>query len=327
MSNLSNEDQRLITAYLQNELTNQESDAFNHRLGTSSEFKYAVEQQQALIALIPLGREEAIEEQRLQSLRWQTRSAISRSTRHMGFIQWLNQGLNFNVTLKVQLASMMLMFWLGFQLSPAALESPLEGELVAENDRVESTNGHHGAKASLLPVSLIDKEDFEITDLRIHELDLNKKTISFDYSVASSSRLSGNIDDKNIKVLLASAIKNHVSDATRIDLVELSKYQQPSSAITSALSYSLLNDPNPGVRMAAAETLGKITQSEDVKQVLISALQKEVNPGIRLEAFNALSTYKADEDLTALFRVMSKTDSNLYIKQQSNQLLQQSNKI
>jgi hypothetical protein len=318
MPKLSHEDQELITAYLQNELTDEALELFQRKTNTSSAFKYVVEQQQALISQVPLGYQEHIDEQRMQSLRWQTKAAISRANRDVGIGQWVNQALNFSVPLKVQLASMLIMFWLGFQLNSGDLGDSIEPSLIAD------TNGQG---VDLVTVNLIEKDEFEITDFQIHQLDLDKKTISFDYSVASTKRLSGGINDTKVKSLIASALKNHVSDATRIDLVELSQHQQPSSSITNALSYSLLNDPNPGVRMAAAETLGKINHSDDVKQVLIAALQKEVNPGIRVEAFNALRTYKADEDIQSLFRDISKTDSNTYIRQQSSHLLKESNTI
>ena len=197
------------------------------------------------------------------------------------------------------------MYWALF--SPSKINAPGSGDdLLASN---------------VSPLELISEEDYEIYQLQINNYDAANGEIELSFSLASETALKGNIADPVISGLMAAALQNDIDSAARLQAIEVLQPVATQARVIDALMYLLRNDHNPGVRYQAVEILVQMADEERVRDSLRQALSEDVNPGVRLEAFNALANY-VDEDTLNIFRQRIGTDSNSYIRQQSQLIVE-----
>ena len=87
--------------------------------------------------------------------------------------------------------------------------------------------------------------------------------------------------------------------------------------IQQALSYALLNEQNPGVRLRTVSAMASeqaANRDEDVKHVLITALTSDDNVGVRKEALQALQRFPFDNEIKKSFMDVLVHDSNSAIR-------------
>ncbi|HEV8537663.1 MAG TPA: HEAT repeat domain-containing protein [Bacteroidota bacterium] len=87
--------------------------------------------------------------------------------------------------------------------------------------------------------------------------------------------------------------------------------------IQQVLSYALLNEQNPGVRLRSVSAMGSeqgVQNDEEVKHVLITALKSDDNAGVRKEALQALQKFAFDDEIKKTFMDVLVHDSNSAIR-------------
>ena len=307
-------DETFIIAYLYDELNKERRLAFEQRLKEDSAFRQLFNRQRELEQLMPVGSRPIIDEKRADAVRWALQKRLRTEVRQQNWLTGILSNLwQAQISFKVQIAGMAATFILGFVLSQqVAVDLTSSQPSFAQLDN-ES------------PLSLVKDEDYQITDLQLERLDPASGEVKVVYSLASQTRVDGNLASSQIQNLLAATIQNDVSDATRLDLIEVLQDYSSTQEVQKALSYSLLNDPNPGVRMAAAESLAKLSNDKAVRKILRQSLQQDVNPGVRVEAFQALSEHLEDPETLKIFKEYSSKDSNEYIRNKAkNLVIQQS---
>ncbi|MCW8875574.1 MAG: HEAT repeat domain-containing protein [Kangiellaceae bacterium] len=315
ISQLSEQDQQLIVDYLLGELDEIQTTAFEARLKSDTDFAQQVSAQSQLEGIMARGSQPVIDKKRQEGVHW----ALNKSLRKQAgdsqsFWSALKNLVNFQVTFKAQFASMLATFALGFMVANSyqAGNEPKVAETSEEMRR---------AGYELQPVKLIQPGDYEITDLTVDSIDPSSGAVQVTYSLASQTVVNGKLNSPEIQSLLASTMKNEVSDATRLDLVEILKEHSETALVRETLSHSLLNDPNPGVRMAAAESLALLSHDKKIRDILRLALTNDVNPGIRIEAFQALIQHLDDKETIEAFKDFSVNDSNPFIREQARKIV------
>lgn len=323
-SSLSQSDQSLLVDYLYCGLTEAEILNIEERIKSDPIFAQAVTQQKEFDSLIPLGSAPLIDNQRMSGVHWSTQRALRQQKgRRFSITSLMNTVWQSKVSMRFQLASVMTAFVVGFIIAQPELGSDLfdgESDAIRATAQTEPATDQ-SADLSMLPVSLIQNGDFEITNLSLDSIDSRSGAVKVTYSLVSQTSLNGNIKSQEIQGLLASTIRNDVSDGTRLALVRLLKDQTDTTQVRDALSHSLLNDPNPGVRMAAAESLVKISHKTEVRDILRQVLKNDTNPGIRIKAFQALTKYSAESETQKTLKESSLHDNNQYIREQAKNLL------
>ena len=312
----NNSEQALIIAYLYDELSNQQRQLFEQRLDQDTKFAQLFAQQNQLNQLFKPGTQPVIEKNRTDGVHWSLhRQLLKTAKKQRTLLARLINLWHLQINFSTQLASMFLTFTLGFLLAGSEFPGD-KNDFVSRTINKEKSSNQQQSE----PLMLIKNDDYEIIDLRLTQLDASTGKVKVAYSLASQTQVVGNIADQKILNLLSTTMKNKVSDATRLELVEVLKEHTKIVQVRDALSYSLLNDPNPGVRMAAAESLALLSQDKDIRNVLRIALKNDINSGIRVEAFQALIQHLDDRETINTLKQHSVNDSNYYIRHHAKKL-------
>jgi hypothetical protein len=123
-------------------------------------------------------------------------------------------------------------------------------------------------KTQQLPIPL---GKTQITNVKFEDADASDGTVEFTFEEVTPMTYKGNINDERIQ---------------------------------KVLTYALVNEQNPGIRLHAVNALNaKQLRKPDaaIKGALIQALTKDDNPGVRIEALTALQKFEADEEIKQAF--------------------------
>ena len=309
-SNNAEQLELLVIQYLYGELDAEESRQFEEELQTNSELQRLLETEQRFDSAIPIGSQPLIDEERVQGNRWLLRQNFQRETRSSFSIsQWIRSMMDRPVTIAFQGAAMAMTFVLGIMVA------------TPNSQNQDTTASGIPEIAQVSPLSLVNEDDYEIYQMQVNNYDAMTGEIDLSFSLASETRLTGNVADENVHQLMAVALQNDIDSASRLDTINALQPVVSGNQVYEALIYVLTNDQNPGVRYQAVQSLVALTDEDRVRDALRFALREDVNQGVRVEAFNALSNYR-DEETLAVFRQKVDADSNEYIRTQSQLILE-----
>ena len=299
--------QLLVIRYLYGDMNAEELQQFQRQVESDEVLKSLLEEEQDLQASFPPGTRPRIEDARVQGNQWLLQKKLLRLSRRKfsirGYFQSLVQKPR---TLIVQLSAMAATFMLGLMVAQQGGVPGTDANLLAANES---------------PLDLINEGDYEIYQLQINNYDAVNGEVDLSFALASETRLAGNVADPRISGLMATALENDIDSAARLQAIEVLQPVASQDRVIEALMYLLGNDRNPGVRYQAVELLVQLADEDRVRDSLRQALSRDVNPGVRLEAFNALVNY-IDEDTLNTFRQRIETDSNSYIREQSQYIVE-----
>jgi hypothetical protein len=157
-----------------------------------------------------------------------------------------------------------------------------------------------------------------VIDLRVRAFDAASGRVRLELNAISSVELEGNLGDREVQELLATALQGDMEPGARLQVAGLLRYQATTAEIRRALIYALLEDENPGVRIEAVEGLKELAGDEQVRQALCQALLGDKNPGVRVAAVEALRDSRDRATLQVLEQKMY-VDDNEYIRATARQ--------
>ena len=296
-----------VLRYLYEDLDEPERAEFEKELSTNRQLQALLERERELERAIPRGTGVHIDTERLEESHRQMRRNLQKQVANRSVIG------EFLATLirKPSLVALQ---------SAALAASYVLGVLIASpsGDQAAGT----GPMAGLIsPLNLVGEQDYEISDMQIDRFDPVSGDIELSFSLASDSRLSGNVADTGIRTLMTVALLNEIDEAARLDTIEALQAAAYSEDISTSMIYVLSNDNNPGVRYSAVQSLVNYVEDEQVQSALRDALRQDVNPGVRVEAFNALAR-NPDRETLAVFRQVALDDSNEYIRERAQTILE-----
>lgn len=306
--------QHLVISYLYGDLSAEEIRQFEAEIETNATLKQVLEQEQRLDSAIPIGIQPQIDEDRLHGNRFMLRQNLQRENRtRFSLRQWL-QGLTERpMTLAFQGLAMAATFVIGILVAtPSELQSPAAAgpQLVAID-----------SEAGMSPLALINDEDYEIYQLKVNDYDAISGDIDLSFSLASETRLVGNVADQQINGLMAVALQNDIGSSSRLDTINALQPVVSGDQVYQALIHVLTTDQNPGVRYQAVQSLVQLAHEAPVRDALRYALSEDVNQGVRVEAFQALVNYPEEETLE-IFRQKMDIDSNEFIRTQARTIIE-----
>jgi hypothetical protein len=129
--------------------------------------------------------------------------------------------------------------------------------------------------------------------------------IGVTFDVTSRRTVVGRPDDPEMATLVAYLVSRGAqtagdkSRAIEIASSHTSAGSPASPEIVRALTDTLKNDQNPGVRKKAADALAGFRMTPDIRAAFIDALRTDRNPGVRLVAVEALASGAAQAPLDA----------------------------
>jgi hypothetical protein len=307
--------QFLVLDYLYGGWDDAQKREFEQLLIANESLKQLLDDETRFDESFPVGTQPLIEQERLDGNRWLLRQNLQKASRSGFSVQkWLSGLAQRPFSVAFQGAAMAMTFVLGVMVaSPdngSNSQVPDELLLSAAQDSNES------------PLALISDADFDIYKLKVNHYDAATGDIDLSFSLASETRLSGNVADPKINQLMVVALQDDIDSASRLDTINALQPVVSGDKVYEALIYVLTNDQNPGVRYQAVRSLVALSDKERVRDALRLALQKDVNSGVRIEAFNALMPYR-DEQTLGVFRVQMNADSSEYIRNQSRSIVEQ----
>ncbi|MFK7864185.1 MAG: HEAT repeat domain-containing protein [Pseudohongiellaceae bacterium] len=313
MSDTIEQQQMLIIDYLYGDWDDAQKQEFEALLESDEALRALLDEETGFNSLLPLGTQPVVDQERVDGNRWLLKQNLQKAVRPSFSVQsWLASLAQRPLSVAFQGAAMAMTFVMGVMVAtPNEIGSPTSQELIAAN--AESVD-------SVSPLTLVNDEDFEIYKLKVNSYNSATGDIDLSFSLASDTRLSGNVADSNISQLMATALQDDIDSASRLDTINALQPVAQGDRVYEALIYVLTNDENPGVRYQAVRSLVALSDEEKVREALREALQTDVNQGVRIEAFNALSQYR-DEQTLSVFRAQMDTDSNEYIRSQAKTIL------
>lgn len=129
--------------------------------------------------------------------------------------------------------------------------------------------------------------------------------------------LEGSLDDPLIREVLVNAVKGYENPGIRRDTLDVLRTNPEEPSIREALMYAL-HDGNPGVRLAALNTVNHMECGYDTHGALLKVVETDANAGVRTAAIDALVAHLQeeglDETVTAGLEKVATTDPDAGVR-------------
>lgn len=156
----------------------------------------------------------------------------------------------------------------------------------------------------------------------------NSENVEVSYNTIVPARMSGTLDDPQIRQLLMMAIQNAGNTGVRDDSVGLlaaecrAGHGCQGAGIRDSLMVALRYDRDAGVRQKALDGLQPyVSQDLRVRDAVLEALLNDPDPRIRTEAINILEPVEADTSVRQVLESVASSDRNPRIRFVSKQVL------
>jgi hypothetical protein len=167
----------------------------------------------------------------------------------------------------------------------------------------------------------------QITNVKFADADSSDGNIEFTFEAVRPMRYKGSINEPSIQKVLTYALVNEQNPGIRLHAVNAISEQQmhkPDPAVKIALIEALTKDENPGVRKEALAALQKFQADSDIKAALLHVLIHDQSPGMRVEAIKSMETERLmeDQDVRKVLKGMQ-TDENEFVRIKAKRLIQE----
>lgn len=134
-------------------------------------------------------------------------------------------------------------------------------------------------------------EKIRISNVRFIDQDASDGEVEFVFEAIKPMRVKGNIKDDRIKNILTYSMVNDQNPGTRLNSINFlnsKKTETVDSEIKSAVLDVVRYDANAGVRREAFKLLTKFQYDEEIKQTYLYVLMNDSSSSLRIEAMTAL---------------------------------------
>ena len=171
------------------------------------------------------------------------------------------------------------------------------------------------------PDDILTRGDVDISNVRFLDSDPSDGSIEFVFEAVRSVQMKGSLDDPLVQQVLSFAVVNEQNPGVRLKAINaVGAYAQLSTdEFKNALITALKTDSNSGVRKEAFYALIKYPFDPAIKDVMVHVLTHDGNAALRIEAINMLHArargkFPFDQDLVEVLKTRMETDDNAYIR-------------
>jgi HEAT repeat protein len=156
-----------------------------------------------------------------------------------------------------------------------------------------------------------------------------QQELEFSFDAVKPMRVRGTIHDERIQKVLTYALLNEQNPGVRLRAISTMagpSSRPPDREMKAALIIALRSDENAGVRKEALTALRKLPFDIEIRDALLHALMHDKNPGIRIAAINGLDsagTLGADPAVLEALKQKVNSDDNNYIRLRAKTVLQE----
>lgn len=310
--------QELISLYLYDELTEDQSTELESMMLESDEYMSEYESAKAFKAALAGSKPEQPTERDLT----EARNNLMRTIRHMdaetakpnpfaGLLSFF--GTNYKTALGLA-ATLVIGIFLGkaFFSQPALTQT--------EN---------------IIDVDNYNRDDVKISNIRFDQKITEDGKLEFTFDAVKPVKYTGTLNDEFAQQLLARALLTGNNPGTRLKTVNTiamqTKKQEnfvPDTKVKSALLSALKVDPNPAVRKEAINVLLKYPFDNEIRDGLLYVLSNDENSGLRVAAINALAELKhqgksIDNEIKNALNTSVEQEENNFIRLRAASILKE----
>jgi hypothetical protein len=135
------------------------------------------------------------------------------------------------------------------------------------------------------------QDDVTISNISFIDSDASDGEVEFTFVAMKPIFLKGRVDDPKIQSILTYSMLNEQNPGSRFNSINAMVSERPikfDKDVKDALITVVMTDENPGVRREALKLMKKLPNDEEVKRALIYVLTNDTSSGLRIEAINAL---------------------------------------
>ncbi len=135
------------------------------------------------------------------------------------------------------------------------------------------------------------QDDVTISNISFIDSDLSDGEVEFTFIAMKPVYLKGRVDDPQIQSILTYSMLNEQNPGSRFNSINAMYSENPikfDKDVKDALITVVMTDENPGVRREALKLMRKLPYDVDVKRAFIYVLTTDTSSGLRIEAINAL---------------------------------------
>jgi len=184
-----------------------------------------------------------------------------------------------------------------------------------------------GARETQRYARLMPSEGLHVTNVRYIGGEGDDVELAFDS--VTPVRLRGRINSPEVQKVLARAVMNSDNAGVRLRAVG-SLSANPEARIEpetkAALLLVLKTDRNDGVRKEALQVLLRSTADREVRDGLLYVVLNDSNPGLRIAAINGLASmqtsgYQPDEETLRALRQSLANEDNMYVRVKARSII------
>jgi len=174
---------------------------------------------------------------------------------------------------------------------------------------------------------VIGGDNTQISNIRFIDSNATDGHVEVSFDAIRPMRIKGNINDPQVQKFLSYALVNEQNPGVRLHAVSAlaaPDAKTPDPQVKQALIAALKSDDNMGVRKEALEVLQKYPMDEEIKQSFLYVLVHDKNAGMRVAAIKCLeSQQQIDKDVVNVLRQKIQSDDNDYIRLKARDVLQE----
>ncbi len=130
-----------------------------------------------------------------------------------------------------------------------------------------------------------------ITNLSFIDSDPSDGEVEFTFEAVKPVYIKGKVNDPKIQSILTYSMLNESNPGSRLNSINAMYTELPKSFdkdVKDAIITVVMTDENPGIRREALKLMKKIPYDEEIKQAYLFVLTSDSSSGLRIEALNAL---------------------------------------
>lgn len=140
-------------------------------------------------------------------------------------------------------------------------------------------------------ITELSGDDVKISNLSFIDSDPSDGEVEFTFEAVKPVYVKGKINDPKIQSILTYSMLNENNPGSRLNSINAMYTEQPlnfDKDVKDAIITVVMTDENPGIRREALKLMKKIPYDEEIKQAYLFVLTSDSSSGLRIAALNAL---------------------------------------
>lgn len=140
-------------------------------------------------------------------------------------------------------------------------------------------------------ITELSGDNMTITNLSFIDSDPLDGEVEFTFEAVKPVYIKGKVNDPKIQSILTYSMLNESNPGSRLNSINAMYTELPKSFdkdVKNAIITVVMTDENPGIRREALKLMKKIPYDEEMKQTYLFVLTSDSSSGLRIEALNAL---------------------------------------